>query len=861
MFPTCCSFTETRPLQRSGSGRLVRALHLIALLVLMPVFWSHGEPTREESRFIEVGRKKMEDRLYEQAESDLRALLAQFPQSEFREEAMWLLARCLFKQGRLVESIELLETQRAVTGDAWQDDYLALLGEAQLKSGRGDAALKTYETLLTRFPLSNLAPHARYGMARAWLQQGNFESAEAILRVLQDDPNPGLASQARLALGASLILQKKFDPAFELLTLIAREEKDGSTRLEALFALGEMEMERERYATARPHFESVAKNDRPEAQHLLPMALFHLGRIEEVAQNWTAAAKHYENAFRKGDDPSHQLKCVDRLTGIHLKLGKPEVLAEMLKQWADDHEQTRLGEALLLEIGIVWRRAGQGDQAIVAFQQFFKKYPAGHLTDRAHFNFGWVFLDDKKYESAASEFVQAAEAAVQSRNPDLQADAWLKVGDLQLDQQKSAEAAEAYARAAQVKGADPAKTEQGLYQAALANSRAGKATDVLALQAIHTTQYPGGKYATEFLLLVADAHRRLGDMTRVAETYKIILDRNPESPHAAETWLGHAQALFSVDKFKDAYERFSLFQERYPKHELTPRALLGRAQCLDRMDQTDKALRELESLVQNHPKTSAAAEAQFWLGAHFDQNKRYDLAQEKFEILCRNFPDHPLAPEATYFAARAAFRLGQKDEDIGRLLRALNDRYPNSPWIFDGRLLDADLQTRKGRFQEALLIFDDLARAYEKASTLELATRMLDVHGRRGECLRQLKRYNDAIAAFKIIVESPKADAALRNQACVELGKTYENAQNLIEAVGWYLKPLYEPAPAGAARQERDSYWVCKGALAAVGIYETQKNREAAAGILKRIISSNLACRKDAEDWLKKLQPEHAAAR
>ena len=82
--------------------------------------------------------------------------------------------------------------------------------------------------------------------------------------------------------------------------------------------------------------------------------------------------------------------------------------------------------------------------------------------------------------------------------------------------------------------------------------------------------------------------------------------------------------------------------------------------------------------------------------------------------------------------------------------------------------------------------------------------------------MRQLKKYDDALAAFKLILDSPKADASLRNQAYVENGKIYEGMTDSKHALENYLAPLYERSTENALPEGREFFWVCKGGFEAV---------------------------------------------
>lgn len=853
--------------QRSGAGSVAgahwrRAIFVLAWCWLAGLELLTAETTRDEKRLFTFGQKAMEDRLYELAETQFQNLLAQFPSSEFREEAAWLLGRARLSQGRWTEAVELLEGRLTATSTEWQERYVFLIAEALLKGEQSEAAFQRYQDLGARFPKSRLVLDARYGMARALLQQQKFEAAQELLRALEKEGSREVASRATLSLGMSFFLQKKYEVALELLTRLEKDEEKNAIGYQALYALGEIDLERKQINAARARFESLARSDRPEAQSVVPSAFFRLGAIDAAANDWKAAAAGYEQAFLKSDDSAFRLKCVDELMEAYLKLDKVEVLADRLRDWSQGNAKTRLGEALLLAECTLWQRAGKREQAIREFQNFLEKHPK---NDRAHFQLGWVFLENKQYEPAAAEFQKTAELA---QTPLLQADAWLKLGDLNLEREQFAAAAGFYLKAFQVKGIDPARTEQALYQAANCQFKAGNAavktgnmSEVLRLHGVHTAQFPAGKLGADFLLLAAEANRRSNDLPKVAEAYWSLVEKFPTSSHVPRAWVAAAESLYIQEKFAESIQKLDLFVEKYPKHELVPRALLVKARCLERLGQMDKAVPVFELLVQHHRLSPSAVEAQFCLGLYFEQLKNFAKAQEQFELVQKNFPTNALAHAATYFAARAAYKLGQKPEQASHLInKVLLKEYPDSRWVFHGRFLYADILTERKDFEGALQIFNDLIKNYDPVKNPGLEELILDGQGRRGQCLRQLKRYDEALAAFKIILDSSKADAATRNQSRVEIGKTYELMNDAKRALENYLAPIYEKNPKAAQPEEREFFWICKASFEAVGLLESQKDWKAAARVLKRVIDVNLPCRKEAEERLKKLKAEHADA-
>jgi TolA-binding protein len=210
------------------------------LLVLGFAFSGIAETTKEEQKLFEFGQKAMRDGLYELAESKFQALLTQFPQTEFLDEATFLGAQARLNQGRWQEALEFLQPRLNEVSEVWQDDYLFLIGEARLKGDQPLLAFQTFESLIEKFPKSRFILEARYGLARALLQQQKLAPAQEMLKELQKDAPRELAARASLSLGMSLILQGKYDQASVLLSKLARDERKNAVGFQAVYALGEM---------------------------------------------------------------------------------------------------------------------------------------------------------------------------------------------------------------------------------------------------------------------------------------------------------------------------------------------------------------------------------------------------------------------------------------------------------------------------------------------------------------------------------------------------------------------------------------------------------------------------------------------
>lgn len=118
---------------------------------------------------------------------------------------------------------------------------------------------------------------------------------------------------------------------------------------------------------------------------------------------------------------------------------------------------------------------------------------------------------------------------------------------------------------------------------------------------------------------------------------------------------------------------------------------LSRLYILEGAGDIEIAKRMLEQVVEKHDPNTAP-KAQMLLGAYYYTKEEYEKAAESFlQTLDENPTDGDFAAQALYRAAEM-MKLTGEDDRVRELVGRIEDEYPESAWLKDGKKLLEGLQ-------------------------------------------------------------------------------------------------------------------------------------------------------------------------
>ncbi|MFO0263484.1 MAG: tetratricopeptide repeat protein, partial [Planctomycetota bacterium] len=297
-----------------------------------------------------------------------------------REKARFRLAEQAYLSGS-ADSVQQCEGfLQAYPRSVWQAEMLAYLGQLRLQRGEAQLAAEVLGTALKRFPEHPLADENRLGLASAQFKLGDGDSADKLLKDLEQRRNDGVGQRARL--------------------LLALRELEAGDR-----------------TAARKRLESVLASNAVDARQIAE-SRFWLARILVQEGDSATAATLYWQALESGLGIPQFTIAIREWTSLRLQMGEANEAASDLKklqQASEAQNWTRSHRELVLALEVRFAfEAGQWDEAAQGAETYRVSFPTGHDYRQVTEIAGRAAYAQGKYESAAEMFAELL------RTPDLE---------------------------------------------------------------------------------------------------------------------------------------------------------------------------------------------------------------------------------------------------------------------------------------------------------------------------------------------------------------------------------------------------------------------------------------------------------
>ncbi len=741
------------------------------------------------------------------------------PQGALPNKARLGLGRVLAAQTETEPALKVLRTLAANGGPEWSDRAWIEVGKIETTLERWQAAADALETLEKTTPKSPLVAEARIERAEALGKLNKPEEAEALLRLVADDPTQRLAPQAADALGASLLARGQAADALtaydQAIGKLANSPSVSLLRYhaaEAMLALGKLN-------EARTRFLKLA-NDDPGASTADDAMLRAASMTLDAKDPATArrivavfATKFAESPLR-GD-----ARLIDAQAA--LALGQPkDAIAILEKSLVEDKPAPAVVQATYFYLGEAYQKDNQPDKAT----EVLAKLAQGPtpIASKAQYLIGQNDFDAGRYEPA----IVALEKYV-ADNPqgEFAPHALARIAHAQseLNRPDQAEATLAKLTEAYPKSPTLPLTRFRLAEAALTAKRYDRAIKLFRLVADSTdpVQQVRARSGLGWSLLGA------GQPAEAAVAFKAVLDAAPEdSPLAPEAAVTRAFALNQAKQTDEALLAYASAVDKYPKSPQAGPAALALARLQVEAKKPEDAAKTFARIAQDYPTTAgepldAVLSEWGWTLIEADKPSEADTI---FDRLLKEFPESSRVADARYNLAVSAFAARNFDRVFDllkpviaegstvrpQLVRPALNLYgrtqaERADWVGAAatfnRLIADDTEgtfRREARFWKAEVAFKSgdaksaepefAALAAEPASETDFKGLSATAKARRVQALAQLGRWDETLAAadgFKATDPTdplmPEVDYA-RGRACQGLAK-FDEAREAFDRV------------------------------------------------------------------------------
>ena len=595
----------------------------------------------------------------------------------------------------------------------------------------GSAALLAGVTLAALVPAARAAgktqAKATAPVARPWRDLGDaFESS-------------------RLLSGAARL--RALDELDASLANALRGDLDDEQKLAARSLAAQLDLERGDHAGAAAGFAAAANADAKsrfadDAVFASIEALEAAGRDGEAEREWLKWERRFPtspllpaarlnrawNALRRGAGGEADALLENLATDSPwLVQDRRYVLARALADYQTDRiadalaalgDRPQTAPALYLR-ALCLARNGQSLRAAAAWQEVADRWSDGPLADAARFAKANTFLAARDYRSAASEMARVA-----------------------------------------AKAKDPS-------------------------------------FGAEAELRSAGAVFMSGDADSALMLLRAVAARHPDTDVAARAQFLVGEALVARGRFEPAIAEYNRVLTRYFQHKVAASAQYRVARCLDALGRKADATGSYQAVVSGYPLEPEALPAAYLAGVGLLERGAYRAAAPYFQIVLdrytRSATDHTAAfaaPEQRELVEASLCMLEwswHSAGDMGQVAGAphlMLQKLPpsHSPWRAWTLLIDADATAALGRFAEAQVALETLAKEFPDHAAAPSATQLLAWTYARQD------RDSLAIATEERLLArwGSTADEAIVSTALLDMAHAKFNQKKYKEAAGAY---------------------------------------------------------------------------
>ncbi|MEM9479392.1 MAG: tetratricopeptide repeat protein [Verrucomicrobiota bacterium] len=739
-----------------------------------------------------------------------------------------------------------------------------LLAEALVRSGDFARALEVLAPEPDEPDLSNRKEcRKQYWRAQAYAGTGNLRRAVKLFTRLADESTALVKYQNLARLSAASLwesLGRNVEARTLLDELVGDEELATGLRHDALIALTELYLSENDAASAEARLEEARAISGPSSR-----ADFLTGRILLLKEDWDGAAAVFDTLRNAPQDevPEAFKHAATLLYSDCLQsMGKPdesiEILIELVEASAPDPAlslaferlsqlgfvgkeeidprlsewTTRDGDVGALAsyfLGVAQMEVDNPNAAVMTFGAFIQSFPEHPLHSRALLRLSELYsgLGDKENALGTLEALAAStsDPAVKARIAFLSASAGFSAGEFEDSQKKFSASANSPA------GSGPAAS----FNAALAALRAGDLAifelEQEGLLGNAATAGLGAELLLERGLALADS-----DRSSAASLLETFLRNHPDHARGAEADLALA-SMYLLEfpaRIVAARTRIASAREREMPLHLKEEADYIEFWLEESGEDPDAANAAGEKFIQNWPDSERTPSVRFKIGEIQFANADYPNALTQFQLIPRDYPGSALEDQANFFAGKSAMMLTtpasleQAIELWERVARG------ESALALPARLLQAKVKQSQNKTEEALALYD---LVLESDPPEELLFSVISAKGemifRTGESTPE--GMAPAIEVFEKGIDHEEVPLRWRFELLYRLGKSFEKAGDLEQAINAYYSALQLPQDRAVELRPEEYSWFYRCGDAALRILEEQKNTKAAIAICDRL--------------------------
>ncbi len=764
----------------------------------------------------EEPNEKKKKQHYAKAEETYSALVNNFPQGKYADQALFFIGECHYALDNRDEAMkayrQLVENH---PNSVMRADGIYALGVAQEESKDFTGAETTYTSFLAAYADHDYAAEVGMRKAETVLHQGDVDRARTLFAKASSQPDFPQADRAVYRQAHCAVLQKDYAAAGDLYASIVNRFAESSYALTSMLDAGRCYYRAEQSKKARQWLDRVmasGSDNVPESAHWICQLLIRNREFTNAVQlaerilpqskssNFLVELKMdladaiYELTDQQReamdqfiqiakDHPDHKLapQALYNACYAALELKQYEETSSLSIQFTNRFKQHALTPDVLRVAAESHLMADDPARAEDRYQQLIEKYEDHPEVPAWRVRYATAMFLQKKYRPTISAF---SDPLTEIEDVALRAEAFYLVGASQFHLQLFEQASQSLDNSLQV---DTNWSGAGETVIVLARSLHHMSRPVEAIDLLNQllSQSPDTPLGDRIHFRLAQCHFDNNKMNEAASHYGKVVTSWPQSSLAPHAYYGKGLAEMRQQAHKKAEATHTNLIEKHPQHDLFSQALYARAICRQRVDKHEDVITDIDRLLELDSQGEERAEAIYLRGTSLVALEKYPAASVSFKTILENWPDFGQTPNVLYELAWSEKSAGEHETAL-EIFQQLTNRFSDhelagESWYHVGRA-----QYEKNLFRPATLSFAKAGELSEDQQIVEKSTYMsgwahyradnfdpalvqftqlikqfpagehaADGRFMSGECLFKLERYKEALAAYDTARQTP----------------------------------------------------------------------------------------------------------
>ena len=805
------------------------------------------------------GRAALEDELFELAQKQFQEYLANDKSSATNEryfEVTSLLMESLHLQDKDAKIIKFAES----LAKSWKkykrsDEILYWTAVGNCELGEHDKALKLIDQFEEIYTKSRYA--GRMLRIKAWcsFKLGDTDAALKYFSKFSKKYNKDPENNLNLLEWGKILLDKKRPVEAQL--PLERLTKDPATSDAVVnrgrYFLAQSFILQKKWTEAEAVLMNMVKKCDLNSV-LLVRVWSDLATVQEELGRPDDAIVSLNNMIQSTMDPENKYKGSLRLGYLYMKKGKIEEGLPLLKSMIAENADTEESECMQLFLAEELLNQGHTDDSIKEYHHYLETYTNTAGKAKAYQGKGWGLMGLERYAEAAGSFMKAYELFDSDTD---KASSLYKAGDAYYSNKQFTLAQDMYTRLLDA-FSDTILRSEILFQLGECSMRLDKPEEAEKYFREIASKFVGNPTAEEALLMIATVKVGQQEWKKAIAVFDELMKKYPESTFYVDALYGKAMANYRTFDFNSSLEALDKILSDFPNSDFVEQSYFQRGMCWYWLGQDAKALVTCSSFLDKYPESSFVPEVLFWLGKYYYNHGDFEQAENRMRSFADKYKTLPLADDALYWAAIAAFKRKEYLKSIEFLNTLLKD-YPQSRKTALARFAQAEALSMIDKSSAAILVFDEIINKYPESGLVASAW------GRKGDCQfilgsDDLKRYEESIDSYKIVVGNIDSEIDLILQAEYKIGRSLEKLGKIDEAFEQYYNQVvlryFVDKEKGINHNEASKMWFTRAAFNAADILEAKHDLRRVISILNRIIDAKVGSDELAQERIKKIRSE-----